>query len=56
MILALGEVFVQEEEGDALRPLQRRALTLGTELGRLTQDWVLTHQDDLDLLGELDDL
>jgi hypothetical protein len=56
MLLALGEVFVQEEKDQALRPLQRRALDLGTELGGMTQDWVLAHQADIDLLGDLEEL
>lgn len=47
MVLAFGEVMVQEEQSQVLRPVQLEALALARELALLTQAWVSLHADEL---------
>jgi hypothetical protein len=49
MILALGEVMIQQEKDEVLRPLQRDALELARELADVAQLWIYAHRDELDL-------
>ena len=54
MVLAMGEVLLQQEKDKALRPIQRDCLNLARELVSLTKTWVLTHQAEIDLSEDLE--
>lgn len=54
MILAMGEVLLQQEKDQALRPTQRACLDLARELVALIKAWVLMHQAEIDLSEELE--
>jgi hypothetical protein len=49
MILAFGEVLVQDEKDESLRPIQIRCLELARGLAFLSAEWFERHQDKLDL-------
>ena len=55
MILAFGQVLLQEEKSRALRPVEQEALLLARDLAFFTQEWAERHQDLLDLVDPDDD-
>ena len=57
MLLAFGDVLVQEEKDTKLRLVQASAVSLGRDLALLAQEWVWRHQERLgeELEDELED-
>lgn len=49
MILAFGEVLVQDEKDHSLRPIQARCIALAQGLVFFSAEWFERHQDQLDL-------
>jgi hypothetical protein len=53
MILAFGRLLREEKkESQALLPIEAEVLEVARGLAELIQEWVLLHEDELDLEGE----